>query len=125
MGINVHVYSYFGVRTEWNDEFFEAYEAVEESNTVQYGYNNAPAGTQVDVLMDGMSCEYMVFGVELYDSGDSRWGEMYNSNEVEINQDILDQMRSEYMADFKRLYPDQYEWLAAKPWRLVNLVHYS
>lgn len=125
MGINVHVYSYFGVRTEWNDEFYEAYEVVEDANNDQYGYNKAPAGTQVDVLIDGMGGEYMVFGVELYDSGDSRWGEMVNSNEVEINDAILDQMRSEYMADFKRLYPDQYEWLNSKPWRLVNLVHYS
>lgn len=72
-----------------------------------------------------MGGEYMVFGVELYDSGDSRWGEMVNSNEVEIDQDTLDQMHSEYMADFKRLYPEHFEWLNSKPWRLVNLVHYS
>jgi hypothetical protein len=50
---------------------------------------------------------------------------MVNSNEVEINDAILEQMRADYMAKFKTLYPDQYEWLAAKPWRLVNLVHYS
>ena len=74
--------------------------------------------------MDGMSGEYMVFGVQLYDSGDSRWGEMINSNEVEINDAVLKQMQTEYMEKFKTLYPDQYEWLAAKPWRLVNLVHY-
>lgn len=125
MGINVHVYSIYGVRTEWNDEFYEAYEAVEEANCDQYGYNNAPAHTQVDVLMDGMGGEYMVFGVELYDSGDSRWGEMVNSNEVEINDDILEKMRTKYMNNFKRLYPDYCEWLDLKPWRLVNLVHYS
>lgn len=34
-------------------------------------------------------------------------------------------MRIEYMALFKELYPNQYEWLAAKPWRLVNLVHWT
>jgi hypothetical protein len=72
-----------------------------------------------------MSCEYMIFGVRLYDSGDARWGEMVNSNEVEINQTILDNMQANYMAKFNRLYPEQYDWLAARPWRLVNLVHYS
>lgn len=72
-----------------------------------------------------MSCEYMVFGVQLYDSGDDRWGEMNNSNEVEISQEILDRMRKEYMEQFKLRYPDQYDWLAEKPWRLVNLVHWS
>ena len=125
MGINIHVYSYWGVRTEWNEEFSDAYEAVEDRNIEQYGYNKAPADAQIEVLMDGMSGEYMVFGEQLYDSGDSRWGAMTNSNEVEINQEILDTMREAYMTKFKRLYPDQYEWLAAKPWRLVNLVHYS
>lgn len=125
MGINTHVYSYWGVRTEWNRDFYDAYEEVEEANVDQYGYNKEPAHAQVEVLVDGMSGEYMVFGVRLYDSGDARWGEMVNSNEVEISQKILDDMREEYMTQFKRLYPDQYEWLAAKPWRLVNLVHYS
>lgn len=125
MGINTHVYSYWGVRTEWHKDFYNAYEEIEEANIDQYGYNKAPAGTQIEVLVDGMSCEYMVFGVQLYDSGDARWGEMINSNEVEINNAVLEQMRAEYMAKFKTLYPDQYDWLAAKPWRLVNLVHYS
>lgn len=125
MGINTHVYSIFGVRTEWNEEFSEAYEDLYEQNIDRYGYDKEPASAQVEVIMDGMSCEYMVFGVELYDSGDARWGEMLNANEVEINQEILDNMRTEYMEKFRRLYPDHYEWLAAKPWKLVNLVHFS
>jgi hypothetical protein len=125
IGINTHVYSYWGVRTEWNEEFWEKYNEIEEAAISKYGYNNIPADCNVEVLSDGMSCEYMIFGVQLYDSGDARWGEMVNSNEVEIDDDILNRMRDEYMTQFKRLYPDQYEWLAAKPWRLVNLVHYS
>ena len=114
MGINVHVYSYWGVRTEWNKDISERQDELYDLDQ-----------DDVDFLSDGMSCEYMVFGERLYDSGDSRWGEMVNSNEVEINDEILDRMREEYMAQFKLRYPDQYEWLAAKPWRLVNLVHYS
>lgn len=125
MGINVHVYSYWGVRTEWNEAFSDAFEEVEDRNIEQYGYGNEPADAQVEVLMDGMSCEYMVFGERLYDSGDSRWGEMVNSNEVDIYPEKMDNLKHEYMEKFKRLYPDQYEWLATKPWRLVNLVHYS
>ena len=125
MGINVHVYSYWGVRTEWNDAFSDAFEEVEDRNIEQYGYGNEPADAQVEVLMDGMSCEYMVFGERLYDSGDSRWGEMVNSNEVDIYPEKMDNLKHEYMEKFKRLYPDQYEWLNSKPWRLVNLVHYS
>jgi len=117
MGINVHVYSYWGVRTEWN-------EAVSDRMEDFWDIDIDPAD-DANILCDGMSGEYMIFGERLYDSGDSRWDEMYNSNEVEIDQTILDGMREDYMAKFKTLYPDQYEWLAAKPWRLVNLVHYS
>jgi hypothetical protein len=117
MGINVHVYSYWGVRTEWNEDV---------SNRIEEIYDtNIDPKDDVEILTDDMSCEYIVFGVRLYDSGDSRWGEMTNSNEVEINDKILDQMKQEYMEKFKKFYPAQYGWLAEKPWRLVNLVHYS
>lgn len=44
MGINTHVYSYWGVRTEWNDAVHDRYEELEES----YSSN-------VEILMDGMS----------------------------------------------------------------------
>jgi hypothetical protein len=117
MGINIHVYSYWGVRTEYNNDVSDRWNDLDEQDI-------SPVN-DVEILMDGMSGEYMVFGVRLYDSGDSRWGEMINSNEVEVNDAILETMRSAYMNKFKQLYPDQYEWLAAKPWRLVNLVHYS
>jgi hypothetical protein len=125
MGVNVNVYSIWGVRTEWNTSFNDAYNELYDKNIEQYGWNKEPADAQVEVLMDGMGCEYMVFGVQLYDSGDARWGEMTNSNEVDIDQTILDGMREQYMTKFRRLYPDHYEWLNSKPWRLVNLVHFS
>lgn len=125
MGINCHCYSYWGVRTEWNEEFSNDYEEVYSINVKLYGYDKEPSDAQVEVLMDGMSCDYMIFGVQLYDSGDSRWGEMINSNEIDINQSILDNMKNQYMIQFKKLYPQHYDWLAKKPWRLINLVHYS
>lgn len=114
MGINTNVYVYWGVRTEWNKDVSDRQEELWDLDL-----------DDVDILSDGMSCEYMVFGVQLYDSGDARWGTMINANEVEINDAILDKMREEYMAQFKLRYPDQYEWLAEKPWMLINLVHYS
>jgi hypothetical protein len=125
MGINTHVYSYWGVRTEWNDAVHDRYEEIEEANCDLYGYGKAPASSNVEILMDSMSGEYMVLGVQLYDSGDARWGEMTNSNEVDIYPEKMENLRHDYMERFKQLYPDQYEWLAAKPWRLVNLVHWS
>lgn len=118
MGINTHVYSYWGVRTEWNEAVSDRW------NELDYEHDIDPKD-DVEILMDGMSCEYMVFGVRLYDSGDARWGEMVNSNEVDIYPEKLDNLRYEYMEQFKLRYPDQYEWLNSKTWKLVNLVHFS
>ena len=113
MGINTHVYTYWGVRTEYNHEFSEDFEELyNELDTSQY-------------LSDGMSCEYMVFGNRLYDSGDARWGEMNNSNEIEINDELLNEMKTSFMNEFKEKFPQHYDWLAEKPWKLVSLVHYS
>jgi hypothetical protein len=67
----------------------------------------------------------MVFGVRLYDSGNSRWGEMINSSEIDISDQILEDLKQRYMTNFKKLYPNQYDWLAQQKWKLVNLVHYT
>lgn len=126
MGISINVYSYWGVRTEWNKEFYGEYDAICEENFEKYGYNEKhPEDSQVDVLTDSYGTRYMVFGVQLYDSGDSRWDEMVNSNEVDINPERLNELRNEYMNKFKQMYPNHYEWLDSKPWRLVNLAHFS
>jgi hypothetical protein len=113
MGINTHVYTYWGVRTEYNRDLSEDFEEVyDELDNTQY-------------LFDAMSCEYMVFGNRLYDSGDNRWGEMNNSNEIEINDELLNEMKASFMTEFKEKFPTHYDWLAEKPWKLVSLVHYS
>ena len=125
MGINIHVYSYWGVRTEWNEEFNNDSEFVYARNIEKYGQKGHPADSDCHVVSDGMSCEYMVFGRELYDSGDSRWGDMVNANQVEITQEILDSWKAEYLQKFKLVYPQHYEWFAKFPWKLVNFVHYS
>ena len=125
MGINTNVYSYYGVRTEWISEFSDDYNELYDRNIEQYGYNNIPADADVEVLMDGMSCKYMVFGIQLYDSGDARWGEMVNSNEVDISESALAKMREEYLKKFKRLFPKHYDAVANQRWRLINLVHFS
>jgi len=117
LGINVNVYTYWGVRTEWNDE-------VSENREYLYNQKIDPR-VDVNILIDSMSGDYMVFGIQLYDSGDSRWGEMTNSHEIDISDAILEQIRVDYMSRFKLLYPEQFEWLNEKKWKLVNLVHYS
>jgi len=124
MGINTNCYCYWGVKTEWSDAFSDANEEVYEANTAKYGYGKSPADADVDYMSDGMGGEYMVFGVQLWDSGDARWGEMVNESQTELNDGILETWRTEYIEHFKSLYPDLVH-LVDVPWKLINFVHYS
>jgi hypothetical protein len=124
MGINTHIYTIWGIKTEWNDSFNDAYEEIEEQLVDEFGYGKPqPSNRQVNVIMDGMLCEYMIFGRILYDSGDMRyWDDMNNYQEIDLSS-LVDEEK-EYKETFKKLYPDHYH-LVDKPFKLINVIHYS
>jgi hypothetical protein len=123
MGINTNIYTIWGIKTEWNDLFNDAYEEIEEQLVDEFGYGKPqPSGSQVEVVMDNMCCEYMIFGSILYDSGDMRyWDDMNNYQEIDLN-DFTEQEK-EYKEEFKKLYPDHYH-IVDKPFKLINVIHY-
>jgi hypothetical protein len=125
MGINTHCYCYWGVKTIWSEEFSDANEEMYEATVAKHGHGKPfPADSEVDYMSDDMGGEYMVFGVQLWDSGDARWGEMVNETQTEINGEILETWRAEYIEHFKSLHPDLVH-LVDVPWKLINFVHYS
>lgn len=123
MGINTNIYTIWGIKTEWNDSFNDAYEEIEEQLVDEFGYGKPqPRGSQVEVVMDSMCCKYMIFGSILYDSGDMRyWDDMNNYQEIDLN-DFTEQEK-EYKEEFKKLYPDHYH-IVDKPFKLINVIHY-
>jgi hypothetical protein len=125
MGINTHVYTVFGVRLEWNDDFHEAYEEIEEALLAEFGWGNPQeAGRQVEAIMDGMCGEYMILGHIIYDSGDFRYCEDMN-NYQEIDTSNMLSLELEYKEQFARLYPNHVYLLEGKDFKLINLIHYS
>lgn len=125
MGINTHVYTVYGVRLDWDDAFYEAYEEVEEALLEEFGYNKrAPEDRQIEAIIDCMGSEYMIFGPILYDSGDFRWCENMN-NYQEIDTSNLESMQRMYKEEFKRLYPDHFHLIAHHDFKLINLIHYT
>lgn len=106
MGINTSVYTYYGIKTDWNDAFYTEYEAIEEANIDKYGWNGpVPENDQIEVLVDGMIGEYFVFGIRLYDSGDFRWcSDMNDYQEIDLSN--LKQKKEQYITNFASLYPD-------------------
>jgi hypothetical protein len=110
MGTSTNFYTIYGVKTEWDDEFSQAYDEVDERTPL--------------ILMDNICCEYMIFGTPLFDSGDARWcfegGDVY----TEIDISSLGDCEEKYKKAFITKFP-KFAYLIEKPFRLVSLVHYS
>ena len=125
MGINMHVYTVYGVRLPWNDAFHEAYEEIEEALVDEFGYGKPqPADRQIEAIIDAMMGEYMVLGLKLYDSGDFRYCDDMNSYQ-EIEEVGLFGKWFDYKEQFARLYPDHVHLLEGVQPKLINLIHYS
>lgn len=126
MGINMHVYTVYGVKLPWNNAFHEAYEKIEEELLDEFGYGKPqPADRQIEAIIDGMMSEYMVLGLKLYDSGDFRYCDDMNSyQEIDIDG-LYVKWIDEYKEKFARLYPDHMHLLSGVRPKLINLIHYS
>jgi hypothetical protein len=125
MGINMHVYTVYGVRLGWNNEFYEEYESIEEALIDEFGWGNpVPADRQIEAVIDGMMGEYIILGQKIYDSGDFRYCDGMN-NYQEIDPRNLLNLELEYKEQFARLYPDHVHLLECKDFKLINLIHYS
>lgn len=125
MGINMHVYTVYGVRLSWDDAFHEAYEEIEEALIDEFGWGKPqPADRQIEAIIDAMMGEYMVFGLKLYDSGDFRYCDDMN-NYQEIEEVGLFGKWFDYKEQFARLYPDHVHLLEGVQPKLINLIHYS
>jgi hypothetical protein len=125
MGINMHVYTVYGVRLPWNDAFYESYEEIEEALCDEFGYGKPqPADRQIEAIIDGMMGEYMVLGLKLYDSGDFRYCDHMN-NYQEIEEVGLFGKWFDYKEQFARLYPDHVHLLEGVQPKLINFIHYS
>ena len=110
MGININVYTYFGVKIDWNDEFLEAYEEV-------YSDNDTP-----NVLVDDMCGEFIVLGIRLYDSGDFRYCEdMGNDDFKPFKIGDLWKKEIEYREAFGRKFP-QFVELINQPFEIFSFL---
>ena len=126
MGINMHVYTVYGVKLPWNDAFHEAYEEIEEALVNEFGYGNPqPADRQIEAIIDAMMGEYMVLGLKLYDSGDFRYCDDMNSYQEIDTDGLYVKWIDEYKEKFARLYPDHTHLLSGVRPKLINLIHYS
>lgn len=110
MGIDVTVHTVFGVKTPWHDEFVDDYDDV---------YEKFP----LDIIMDGMGGEYLIFGKNLFNSPNFRWGDGGDSlTEIDVSE--LPAIEAEYKQEFVKWFP-QYASLIDKPFKIIAFTHYS
>lgn len=111
MGIDIHVYSVYGVKVDGYDtEFSDAYEEV---------WDDCP----LEIITDGMNGEYMVFGKQLFDSGNLRF---LDSEDTFKNIDItnLADIEKEYKLEFVKCFP-KFAHYMEQPFQLLMFTHYS
>lgn len=125
MGVNIHVYTVYGVRLDWNDQFYQAYNNIEETLKDEFGYNNPiPEDRQIEIVPDYMSSRYIILGSILYDSGDFRYMDDMNDY-AEFDPSLLLATELEYKERFARLYPEFRDLLDGKSFKLINIIQYS
>lgn len=127
MGINIHVFTMYGFKTDWDDDFYESYDEVEEYLYDKYKKReDFPKDSQIESVVDSMSGESFAFGHILYDSGDFRWCENMNYfQELDVSENNLKKIKIEYEEKFKKLYPKHFHLIENKEWKVFNLIHYS
>lgn len=125
MGINMHVYTVYGVNIGWDQAFYDAYEEIEEALCDEFGYGKpVPADRQIESVVDAMMGEYIILGEILYNSGDFRYCEDMNDyREIDVS-DLLN-IELTYKEHFAKLYPKHVDLLQGKDFKLINLIHYS
>lgn len=112
MGISTNFYTVLGIKTEYHNDFSEAYDEVYDDSDTPF------------VLIDGMGGDYMIFGTVLFDSGDARWGFEDGDSFTEIDISTFPQLEEKYKAEFSSKFPE-FTHLMDKPFSLMSLAHYS
>lgn len=112
MGIDTHVYGVWGIRIEgYPQDFSDAYEQV---------YEDLP----LEVIMDGMNGEYMIFGKRLFDSGNIRYGMDDGDGCKQIDLSDFADFEKEYKETFCKWLPE-FKYYMEQPFRLIMFTHYS
>jgi hypothetical protein len=116
MGISTNIYAVYGIKTEWNGDFYQAWDDLCASD-------NEP---KLNIIIDGMGNEYMVFGELLYNSGDARYETLSGETSIDIGDtDKFEKMKTDYSNKFNDTFPEFVNWFSEHEWKLHIFAHYS
>lgn len=111
MGVDINTYAVWGVRIEGiPQDLSDAYDKV---------YENC----DLDVIIDGMNGEYMIFGEQLFNGGNIRWGMEDGDECKQIDITTLPELEKQYKEAFCKQFP-QFKHYMDQPFRLILFTHY-
>lgn len=111
MGINIKVYSVFGIKIDWNDDLVEKYEKV---------YDDA----DTTMILDVMGGHYIVLGTILYQSSDFRYNDLEGDIMTSTSIENMQATEKKYRDDFEKKLPQFYH-LLNEPFQVITFTHYS
>lgn len=111
MGIDVNVYTVFGVKAPWSEQFVDDYDDV---------YEKCP----VDIIMDGMGGDYLIFGKHIFSSPNFRWNDGDGDAMTFTDISEFPAIEQSYRNEFAKWFPQHVELLNA-PFKLITFTHYS
>lgn len=97
MGVSTNVYVFWGIKLPWRDDLHEAFEEYWAENRESELPNH---------MFDGMMGEYMYLGVQLFDSGDIRFGLEGGDSHRKTQVDTLLNKEHMYKQTFVKLFPE-------------------
>ena len=111
MGIDTSVHTFYGVKTAWDDELAEA---LEENYAETRNYFKT-----IDCLLDGMCCNYMIFGYEIASM------DVDDNDIVILDKDTdLEKIKQDMRLEWSEMLPDSPKILE-DDWKIIVVRHYS
>lgn len=127
MGINIHVYTVWGIRLDWDKELYDTHQDYIEGSYDRYEYGTPfPEDEDIPSLHDSMTGSMLIFGIVLYDSGDFRYmRDMCDYKEIPTDAEHLNELRQQYLDKLRTRIPDMPLDKIDQPWTMFSMIQYT
>lgn len=111
MGVDIHVYTVYGIEIPWNEQLIDDYDDIYKECTA-------------DLVMDGMGGNYIILGKILFGSQNFRWNDEVGDSRKQYSISELPAIEAEYRKNFTKWFPEHVKLLDGE-FKLMTLTHYS
>ena len=114
MGVSTNCYMVYGIKIDFDTEFLDYCDEHDLYNS-----------DKLDVIVDGMSGEYIIVGKVLFDSGDVRYGFEGGDSFKSIDISLLANYEKTCREKFNESFHEFIHLIEDKKFELFGFTHYS